>query len=388
MTYSSMYAFIVVIGMYGLRAINRKERVVQACMSVSLFAFFVGLILAGFPVDHLVFDVVPPLIGFVQWCLSAHVIRRVSGSTSSLIAWQWLIVWIALGFGSVMYGLLVPMIVTAKATVPQLGMFRFVLHPAFWALMLFFCRHTLSRLKARELSSVNLIMVPVFMASIYGQFLLLQLESAGSIFVIRLCLACLFVLDRLVTRTRSASQLKALNQRAAAEALLATREEQELGMAETFSIQVGEMLAVVANALLFILANITEVPGVKPSYSEVFTQSAVQVAVILCETCAGLYIDVRFHSIPVSQHWRKMTRRTMAFLCLALGMGMMTEIVKLFLFFCPKYYDGEGVLLEYCNRPSLFQAEIVLNQPVTGRSPGVVSTFGLDGALLFSGSEL
>lgn len=65
----------------------------------------------------------------------------------------------------------------------------------------------------------------------------------------------------------------------------------------------------------------------------------MQLAVVVLETLGLLFIDKYFHKIPVGQVWRSMTGRTMAFLCVALSVGMLSEVTKLFLYFCPKYYD-------------------------------------------------
>lgn len=70
---------------------------------------------------------------------------------------QYFLCWIALAGITFMYSMILPTIITARATVPQLGIFAFVVHPAMFGALTFMFRFLVQKVKIRELRSVNLI---------------------------------------------------------------------------------------------------------------------------------------------------------------------------------------------------------------------------------------
>ena len=72
-------------------------------------------------------------------------------------------------------------------------------------------------------------MAPVYMSTLYGQFLLLQFDSVGSVFIIRTLVAVYALLGRLVTRSPVDLNITVEHPPRTAEALMATPEITEIG---------------------------------------------------------------------------------------------------------------------------------------------------------------
>ena len=136
------------------------------------------------------------------------------------------------------------------------------------------------------------------------------------------------------------------------------------------------------------------VNGVKPDIFDIWTKAAVQSATALAVDYVAMAIDWKFQSIDYFSHWVKDMHKFIFFLLIVVTFGgirratrlchhwckylrtgqhffmalccgsfeisadalvcVLRLCMELLLLFCPSYTKETGVLLEYCDVPSLF----------------------------------
>lgn len=105
-----------------------------------------------------------------------------------------------------------------------LTVIRLVVHPVIWSIVLFYFR-TIQRHvgRVKDLTQMCFIVWPVMYASLYGRFLLLQLNSVGSIVVMNFMMACFQIAGELNDRGMDDFWLFLLYGKSAVDAMQATR---------------------------------------------------------------------------------------------------------------------------------------------------------------------
>ena len=82
---------------------------------------------------------------------------------------------------------------------------------------------------------------------------------------------------------------------------------------------------------------------------------AAQLATTLIADFVSLCLESKYHSFEFARCYAKSIRRFLAYVLIVVVLGGGRLCVELLLLFCPREYEGVGVLLEQCDKPSVFQ---------------------------------
>ncbi|KAK9816972.1 hypothetical protein WJX72_007636 [[Myrmecia] bisecta] len=112
-------------------------------------------------------------------------------------------------------------------------------------------------------------------------------------------------------------------------------------------------LSGVGNVLIINLILVLK-SGVSPNQRAIWVGAFTQIVTTLFTDFVGLAIDWKFHQLDYFSHLVKNMKRFLFFILFVTTLGGLRLALELLLLFCPSYVPGVGVLLEYCNKPSLF----------------------------------
>ena len=215
---------------------------------------------------------------------------------------------------------------------------------------------TLPTGRVKDLTQGCFIVWPFIYSSLYGRFLLLQLDSVGSTVILNFMFDCFDIASALDDRGSDGWWLGWLYGERARDAMQATKLVDEIELVNQLCGTMMEAGSIVAASALLSFGQVTATPGVPPNSSLIWSNAALQMVTTVGFNFIQIIACGKYHNLE----WRKVyPRRIFRFLgwvMLVLTIGASRLCVELLLLFCPKYYDEYGILLEQCDRPSLFQA--------------------------------
>ncbi|KAK9840882.1 hypothetical protein WJX84_012114 [Apatococcus fuscideae] len=270
---------------------------------------------------------------------------------------RWFILFMAASAVVTVYILIIPRIVTLQASSSQLLLVRAIVHPLIWSIMTQLLLHT-----ARHLGPLPDLMIVVFACfidiykSVFGRFLLLQLSGVGSVLLLNVLLALLDIVGRLASRTQGFLMLKSMYGNRTAEAISALPEMDATRLAMRLSHTMTDHAGIVAASAILSFARVSDASGALQSNTGIWVKAAAQIATTLITDFVTLAIDWKYHGIEYFPHWIRHMKRFMFWIMITITIGGLRLCVELLLLFCPAYHEGVGVVLQYCDKPSLFSA--------------------------------
>lgn len=128
-----------------------------------------------------------------------------------------------------------------------------------------------------------------------------------------------------------------------------------------------EVVSIVASAALLSFGGIASVPGVPPDHRTIWYQAVVQLATQFFFNFIEIVACGKFHNLEWDKVYPKSIVRFLMYIMIVLTLGGSRLCVELLLLFCPRDYGNGNILLEQCDRPSLFQAiAFTLNRRTQG----------------------
>ncbi|KAL4422698.1 hypothetical protein ABPG75_008895 [Micractinium tetrahymenae] len=350
--------------MCGPKAFTRREKwLVGIVMMLAMGTLCVLSPRFGYSINHISVMNVTIWASFIAMIISAHAIRRYTGSKQA--GTRWFFFNLCTGQAMTFYSFLLPMAITARANDALNGMgltiVRLVVHPAIWAAVLTWFRFIVRNLGyIPEMTAAIYMSYPVVYASMYGRFLLLSLDNVGSVVIMNLIFACFDLASKLGDRASDGLLLKLLFGERGRDVITASRDSDDRRMSETFTVLAYEMASIFAASSIFSFGGVALAPGARPDHVSIWTNALAQAATTLVFTFLGMVMEGKYHNFEWKKSymhdgksWRKML--VIYFLiAICTGGKLCTDLIALF---CPVYYPSEDmVLLEQCDKPSLFQA--------------------------------
>lgn len=275
---------------------------------------------------------------------------------------RWILLFYLAGMVTTAYLFILPMMLTLRAKDAMGGLaltfFRVVIHPAIWGMLLMAFRFVLRNIGfIPEMMATMFLNWPMIYASLYGRFLLLQLDNVGNVIIMNLIFACFSLASRLGDRASDGLALKLLYGDRARDALTALREHDDKRLTEVFTSSMMENASILSASALLSFGGVATSPGVPPNHQQIWINAALQIATTLVFGFLGLALEGKYHHFEWRKSWAPSIKRFMVYIMLVVTLGGSRLCVELVSLFCPVYYEDRNIiLLEQCDKPSLFQA--------------------------------
>ena len=300
-------------------------------------------------------------------CCSLINIIIVSGAAVAhtqdrLMRWRWIGLNLFGGLVNTTYAYIIPTLITARSQ-DALGGFaltfvRLIVHPLIWQADFFFFRVIIRHIgHIPDLLQVTYLIWPAVYSSLYGRFLLLQLESVGSIILIDCIINAFGIASALVERAVDDGWLDFVYGRRAADVITALRSRDEMETAFLMTSMMMENGSVLAASAVLTFGRVAAIPGVRVSSTLIWRNAALQVVDTIAFQFVAMVATGKFNSFSWKSSYPRRVWRLLIFAWVMITFGGTRLYMDLLLLFCPTYYnDGRGILLEQCDKPSLFQA--------------------------------
>ena len=207
----------------------------------------------------------------------------------------------------------------------------------------------------KDLKQTCFIIWPVLYSSLYGRFLLLQLDSVGSVVVLNFMFACFEIAGAMADRGVDAWWLSLLYGERAKDAIQASRVVDEMELVSQLSGSMMEAASILAASALLSFGNVATSPGVPPANKLIWFNAIMQLITTLIFNFIEVVVCGKFHNLKWKEAYPRSTIRFLSYVLIVLTIGGSRLCIELLLLFCPRYYDEYGILLEQCDKPSLFQ---------------------------------
>ena len=279
---------------------------------------------------------------------------------NKLMKWRFIFLFSFAGQINTVYLFVIPRLITAQAQEALGGMgltiFRLFVHPAVWTLTLFFFRTVERHIgRVKDLTQTCFIIWPLLYSSVYGRFLLLELESVGSVVVLNFMFACFHIAGALDNRGSDCWWLKLMYGERAKNAMQATKVVDEMELVQQLATSMMEGASILAASALLSFGGVATASGVPPDQSLIWFNAAMQLITTFVFNFFEIVACGKFHNIEWNKVYPKSTFRFVSYVMVVLTIGGARLCIELLLLFCPKYYDEHGILMEQCDKPSLFQ---------------------------------
>mgnify|MGYP006878997505 CR=1 FL=1 len=277
-----------------------------------------------------------------------------------LMKWRWITLFVIAGQVNTVYLFVMPRLLTLRSSDALSGMgltvIRVIVHPVIWMAVLFLFRSVQRHIGSVDNLKQTAFMVwPVLYSTLYGRFLLLQLEDAGSIIMMNLLFACVQLGLVLQGRGSDATWLGWMYGKRARDAMEVSMDVDEDAMARGFSFFAMEMGSILASSALLSFGAVASVPGIPPDTSTIWFNAAAQLATTVAFSSLEFILGNKFHNYQWQRVYPKSVWRLMAYVLPVLVIGGSRLCVELLMLFCPKFYDEHGLLLEQCDKDTMFQ---------------------------------
>ena len=382
------------------RGLGRAHYATVALAGAALAAAVAAAPALGRGLDDTVYVIAPIPVGLVATLVIGHALARSTGDP--LDTARWLAMMAAAAAAVLIYMIYMPDIITRRSLGKPWHLLaaRLGAHPFIWAAIAELFAHTARYVgRTPPLMHATMFVWPAMYAAIFGRFLLLQLDTAGSVTALNVQLALIGLVGRLGGRGVS-YPLKWMYGGRAAEAYEAGADARQVRVTRWAVNLMAEHAGIVCSAAIYTFGAVSreferekkkrgkrEGEGMErggprknqppapsspspllPLFSSadglaayparaVWTTALWQALTVLAADGAGLAIDWAFHGAdprpewPAGGVWPYLA--TMAVLVTIGGGRIALELIMLF---CPTTAPGGdgGVLLSYCNKPSLF----------------------------------
>lgn len=277
-----------------------------------------------------------------------------------IMKWRWITLFLLAGQVNTLYLFVLPRLVTLRSSEALGGMgltlIRLVVHPIIWASVLFLFRSVQRHIgHVDNLKQMSFLVWPILYSTLYGRFLLLQLEDVGSIIMMNFLIACVSIGVQLQGRGSDAMWLGWMYGRRARDAMEISMDVDEYAMAQNFSIFSMEMASILAASSLLTFGSVASIPGVPPNLKVIWFNAIAQLATTVIFSSLEFIFGEKFHNFEWSKVYPRSVYKLLAYVLPVLVIGGSRLCVELLLLFCPRHYDGQGILLEQCDRDTLFQ---------------------------------
>ncbi|PRW32967.1 hypothetical protein C2E21_8152 [Chlorella sorokiniana] len=330
-----------------------RERVAVGVLGL-LGAIIVPICCKGFglSVNNMIITGSILMVAIWVLLLTARICGRYTGNPINRV--RWMVVLQLSSIAATMYFFLMPMIVTARSSDAMGGLaltfFRVVVHPAIWSIIVAAFRFLLRHCGyVPDMMACIFLGYPILYASMYGR--------VGSVVVMNLIFACFDLAVRLEDRASDGLALKLLYGERGRDALTATREHDDKRMVEVFTDLLMEVSSIFAASAILSLGGVATSPGVPPDHKAIWFNALAQLATSLVFNFIGLVIEGKYHFFEWDKSFATSIKKLVLYFIPFFLFGGSRLIVELNSRFCPVYYAGEDkILLEQCDKPSLFQA--------------------------------
>eukprot|EP00889_Picochlorum_renovo_P003120 jgi/Picre1/30150/NNA_005519.t1 len=290
-----------------------------------------------------------------------------------IMKWRWISLFLLAGQVNTVYLFVMPRLLTLKSSDALGGMgltlIRIVIHPGIWATVLFFFRSVQRHIgHVDNLKQVCFLVWPILYSALYGRFLLLQLEDVGSVIVMNFLFACISISSQLHARGPDSFWLGLLYGRKARDAMETSMDVDEQALAMNFSIASMELASILSASALLSFGAIAPVLGVAPNHRSIWFNAFAQLGTSTIFFALEFVIGKKFHSFAWEKVYPKSVLAFLGYILPVLIIGGSRLCVELLLLFCPRYYDSTGILLEQCDKDTLFEyinATSFLTRPAT-----------------------
>lgn len=295
-----------------------------------------------------------------------------------IMKWRWISLFLLAGQVNTVYLFVMPRLLTLKSSDALGGMgltlIRIVVHPGIWGTVLFFFRSVQRHIgHVDNLKQVCFLVWPILYSALYGRFLLLQLEDVGSVIVMNFLFACISISSQIHARGTDSLWLGLLYGRKARDAMETSMDVDEQALAMNFSIASMELASILSASALLSFGAIAPVLGVAPNHRSIWFNACVQLGTSFVFFALEFVVGKKFHSFAWEKVYPKSVLTFLGYILPVLIIGGSRLCVELLLLFCPKYYDSTGILLEQCDKNTLFKyinATEFLTRPATEHIQG------------------
>lgn len=165
------------------------------------------------------------------------------------------------------------------------------------------------------------IVWPILYSSLYGRFLLLQLENVGSVVILNFMFACFHIAGMLNDRGGDHWWLSLLYGERAKDAMQATRVVDEIELVNQLAGSMCEAASIVAASALLSFGGVATSPGVPPDNQLIWFNAAVQLATTLIFNFIEIAACGKFHNIEWRKVYPKSTFRFLSYVLVVLTFG-------------------------------------------------------------------
>ncbi len=279
---------------------------------------------------------------------------------NKLMKWRFIFLFSFAGQINTIYLFIIPRLITLQAQQALGGMgltvVRLFVHPVVWAVTLFFFRTVQRHIgRVKDLTQTCFIIWPLLYSSLYGRFLLLQLESVGSVVVLNFMFACFNIAGVLDSRGSDSWWLTLLYGERAKDAIQATKVVDEMELVYQLASNMMEGASILAASALLSFGGVATSPGVPPDNKLIWFNAAIQLITTFVFNFFEIVACGKFHNLEWKKVYPRSTLRFLSYVMVVLTIGGARLCIELLLLFCPKYYNDYGILMEQCDKPSLFQ---------------------------------
>eukprot|EP00898_Chlorokybus_atmophyticus_P001848 jgi/Chlat1/2664/Chrsp179S02510 len=346
--YGGMFVLAEMLTILGWRHLTRYEQ--WTAWTVLVWG---GLVYAIYPLIgssyagvHFLWSGYPQSL-WCFWKFSKVTAREIAESRYARVYMSGIIV---LGFLQAFYLAAIQYVLSPSASDTERTLFRLVLHPATWEAVLSFYREAARGIHedVGPRKVVSMIM-PLTIASIYGRFLIVQVENVGDIFLLNVTLALFETMGRLTTRDKDAWFVRILRGPRRMEINLAEERCREVRQYYTFLAMLVDYAGTVLAAIFYYWSRISA-GGKVPSVSLVFGNMLVQLFTNAIADLANMSFDVKFHGLTFMEPLKKALKypKTLALCLLEFLLGGAFVIWQVLNIFCPLEDEKGRILLQFC----------------------------------------
>ncbi|KAL6770637.1 hypothetical protein ACKKBF_B32050 [Auxenochlorella protothecoides x Auxenochlorella symbiontica] len=365
--YSWLTVFPTIIGkVLCPKGFQRKHLIAcSVCAAACAIVVLVAVPLTHWSFSNLWLTFLSNETGVPSWtsCTAVFVIAQVVQlhTGSKIMGYRWIALMFFCAGVTTVYLQIMPSLITARSSTALNGMgltiVRLFIHPVIWsAVMMLFRQFMLHSGSVPDLMQVCFVLYPALYSSIFGRFLLLQLDSVGSVFLINLMQCSLQLAARLSDRGADDLWMSTLYGARGAEAINARYLVEEMRFVELFTTSLAENGGILAASALMSFGRVGLTPGQPPNHSAIWINAGGQLITGFVFDFIGLCVEAKYHCFEWERAYPKSIKRVMKYVAVIIIIGSTRLAVELMLLFCPHYDEATGVTLHSCDRPSLFQA--------------------------------
>lgn len=141
----------------------------------------------------------------------------------------------------------------------------------------------------------------------------------------------------------------------ARDAMEVSMEIDEDALARGFSVFSMELSSILAASALLTFGSVASVPGSRPDTGTIWFNAVAQLGTTIVFSSLEFVIGGKFHNYQWKKVYPKSVVKLMAYVLPVLVIGGSRLCVELLMLFCPKHYDEHGIMLEQCDKGTMFQ---------------------------------